>query len=432
MVGLSRLQGRTRVGRGQAMASILHGMDNCDVAIVGAGLTGLTAARVLVDAGLDVVVLEAADEPGGRVRTDAVDGVLLDRGFQLFNPAYPQAPRAFDLAALDLRPFRAGVAVAVGAERYVLADPRRFPSALTSTVRAPVGSLREKIALTRWLLEVGYGTPMRIKDRADSSFADELRSRGLDGRIADTVLRPFLAGVLGDAELSSSRRLVDLLMRAFVRGTPALPAAGMRALPDQLAGGLPAGVLHLNSPVLAVRPDRVTTTDGELTARAVVVACDPRTACALAGRPEPAMRALTTFYHLAERAPTSSAVLHIDGERRGPVVNTAVVSNVAPTYSAHAALIASTIVGADSSDEMQRRVRAHAGLIYGVNPSVWQHVASYPIPDALPAQFPPLTLRSPVRLDGPLFIGGDHRDTASIQGALVSGRRVAAAVIASI
>jgi phytoene dehydrogenase-like protein len=407
-------------------------MDNCDVAIVGAGLTGLVAARVLVDAGFDVVVLEAADEPGGRVRTDAVDGLLLDRGFQLFNPAYPQAARTFDLAALELRPFRSGVAVALGEERYVLGDPRRFPGALPSTVRSPVGSLREKLALTRWLLEVGYGAPARIKDRDDSSFADELRSRGLDGRIADAVLRPFLAGVLGDLELDSSRRLVDLLMRAFVRGTPSLPAAGIRALPDQLAAGLPAGVLRLNSPVTAVRPDRVIGVDAEVAARAVVIACDPRAACELAGLPDPPMRALTTFYHLAESAPTLSTLLHVDGERRGPVVNTAVVSNVAPTYSAHAALIASTIVGADGSEEMQRRVRAHAGLIYGVNPDSWQHVASYPITDALPSQRPPLTLRSPVKLEGPLFIGGDHRDTASIQGAVVSGRRVAAAVIAGI
>jgi Flavin containing amine oxidoreductase len=385
-----------------------------------------------VTAGLHVLLLEAADAPGGRVRTDVQDGVLLDRGFQLFNPAYPQAGRTFDLAALDLGSFRAGVAVAIGDERHLLGDPRRFPAALPASVRAPVGSLREKVALARWAAEVGFGSAERIKTRADTSFADELRGRRLDGRIADTVLRPFLAGVLGDPELSSSRRLVDLLMRAFVRGTPALPAAGMRALPDQLAARLPPGVLQLNRPVRAVRPHGLTTDDGEVTARAVVVACDPRTACALAGLPSPPMRSLTTFYHVAEEAPTLSAVLHIDGDGRGPVVNTAVVSNVAPTYSAHAALIASTIVGADDSADMERRVRAQAGLIYGVDPRAWRHVASYAIRDALPAQLPPLTLRSPVRLEGPLFIGGDHRDTASIQGAIVSGRRVAAAVLAAI
>jgi phytoene dehydrogenase-like protein len=403
-------------------------MDKRDVVIVGAGLAGLVAAGRLCAAGLDVLVLEAGDAPGGRIRTDAVDGLLLDRGFQLFNPAYPQAPHVFDLQALDLQPFRAGVVVALGQHRYLLGDPRRLPRATWSSLRAPVGSVREKAALLRWALEVGYGPAGRIKTRPDSSFADELRRRGLDGQIATTVLQPFLAGVLGDLELTSSRRLVDLLMRAFVRGTPALPAGGMQALPDQLADRLPAGVLRLNRTVRSVRGDRVVTDDEDVSARAVLMAAGPRIGCELAGLPAPAMRSLTTVYHLAEVAPSSLGILHVDGSHRGPIVNTAVVSNVAPTYARQGALIASTIVGSDDSPATRAAVRAQAGLIYGVDPTRWQEVATYVIADALPAQLAPLTLRSPIAIDGPLFVAGDHRDTASIQGAIVSGQRSSAAI----
>ena len=51
---------------------------------MGAGLAGLSAARTLHQAGVSFVLLEASDGYGGRVRTDNVDGFLLDRGFQIF------------------------------------------------------------------------------------------------------------------------------------------------------------------------------------------------------------------------------------------------------------------------------------------------------------------------------------------------------------
>ena len=54
-----------------------------DVAIVGAGLAGLSCAVMLERAGLSVRLLEAEDAPGGRIRTDQVEGFRLDRGFQL-------------------------------------------------------------------------------------------------------------------------------------------------------------------------------------------------------------------------------------------------------------------------------------------------------------------------------------------------------------
>jgi len=96
-----------------------------DVIVVGAGLAGLAAAVRLAGAGLDVTVLEAGDDVGGRVRTDHVDGLLLDRGFQLYNPAYPEGRRVLDLDALDLRPFSRGMLVAIGGRRYRLHDDRQ-------------------------------------------------------------------------------------------------------------------------------------------------------------------------------------------------------------------------------------------------------------------------------------------------------------------
>ncbi|WP_375499262.1 NAD(P)/FAD-dependent oxidoreductase [uncultured Jatrophihabitans sp.] len=402
----------------------------CDVVVVGAGLAGLNAARRLHRAGLSVLVLEASDAVGGRVRTDTVNGMLLDRGFQLLNPFYPRARADLDLAALDLRTFQAGAMVGHGDGRFVVADPRRSPRDLPADLRLPVGSLRAKASFVRWAATVGFGPASRIKRSPDRSLAEELRRRGLDGPLTESILRPFLSGVLGEDELRTSRRFAELIVRSFVRGSPGVPAAGMQAIPDQLAGALPPGTVRLSTPVTSVAPGVVRTAAGEFMARAVVVAADPVTAAALTGLPEPAMNALTTFYHRAPVSPAQRRLLHLDGDRRGPVANTAVLTDVAPAYAPGHALIASSVVGTDSSGEMAARVRTQAGLLYGVDPGEWEHVGTYAIPHALPAMPPGTPLRKPVRLADGLYVAGDHRDTASQQGALVSGHRAAGAVLA--
>ena len=172
---------------------------SADVVVVGAGLAGLAAAVRLQEAGVDTVVVEAAEAVGGRVRTDVVDGFRLDRGFQLLNPAYPEAERLLDLDALDLRAFDAGLAVARDGRRYILGDPLRMPSALPVDLTAPVGSVRAKASFGSWAAGLGLGSADSIRERPDRSLMDELRARGLDGALTDRVLRPFLSGVLADA-----------------------------------------------------------------------------------------------------------------------------------------------------------------------------------------------------------------------------------------
>ena len=111
------------------------------VIVVGAGLAGLAAARHLQHHGIPVVVLEGSDGVGGRVRTDIVEGFRLDRGFQLLNPAYPEARRVLDLPALALKPFVPGAEIVLRDTRARVADPRRRPSWAWSSLCAPVGSL---------------------------------------------------------------------------------------------------------------------------------------------------------------------------------------------------------------------------------------------------------------------------------------------------
>ncbi len=403
---------------------------SADVVVVGAGLAGLAAAVRLQQAGVDTVVVEAAEGVGGRVRTDVVDGFRLDRGFQLLNPAYPEAQRLLDLDTLELRPFDAGLAVARDGRRHILGDPLRMPSTLPVDLTAPVGSVRAKASFGSWAAGLGLGSADSIRERPDRSLMDELRHRGLDGALTERVLRPFLSGVLADHELASSQRVASMLLRAFARGNPSVPAQGMQAIPDQLAARLLPGSLHLGVRAVALASGHLDTDAGRVSARALVVAADPVTASELGAVPPAPMRSLTTWWFVATEPPTDRPLLHVDGDAAGPLANTVVMTNAAPTYGPGdgRALIGATAVGShpDRAAEVQR----HAGRIYGVDESGWELLRTDVIDRALPAHPPGQPLARRVELGDGLFVAGDHRDTPSTQGALVSGRRAADAVLA--
>jgi phytoene dehydrogenase-like protein len=404
-----------------------------DVAIVGAGLAGLAAARQLLIHGVDVVVLEASDGVGGRVRTDRVDGLLLDRGFQLFNPAYPEAARVLDYPALDLKPFVPGVIAATPGGPVRLGDPRRRPAWASDALARRSGSLASKLRFASYAWRTSHAPVSQIETSLDFPAEVALRSAGIDDAFLETVLRPFLAGVFLEEELTTSRRFMDLVLRSFVNGIPSVPAQGMQAIPEQLRDALPEGTVRLGAAARSVASGTVATDDGSVRARDVIVATDPVHAGELLpGLPVPAARSVTTWYFVADATELTSgdAVLVVDGARRGIVLNTVALTNAAPSYASDGrVLVSASALGVHDDAESTTRVLAHLELLYGVRTAEWENVATYAIPYALPAMPAPLDVRKPVAIDDGIYVAGDHRDTASIQGAMVSGRRAADAIL---
>jgi phytoene dehydrogenase-like protein len=402
----------------------------CDVVIVGAGLAGLTAADRLTRASLEVVVIESSDEVGGRVRTDQVGGFLLDRGFQVLNTGYPAARRILDLDALDLREFSRAALLHVDGRRVRVGDPRRELLALPRAVTAPIGGLRSKAALAAYA-GATVGLPARsVKRRRDLPAVDHWARHGLRGPAVDRLLRPFFSGVVLEEQLTTSSRFVDLMLRMFVRGSSAVPAGGMQQIAEQLASRLPAGSIHVRLPALGVDAREVATDAGTVAARAVVVATDVDSADELigGGLERPKWKGVTTFYHAAAQAPLDEPILLLDTDD-SPVNNTVVITAAAPSYAAdQRALVATSLVHDGRPLWDEAAVRSRLAVLYDVATAEWEHISTYDIPRALPAMPAPHNFRKPVR-HGKVFVCGDHRDSSSIQGALVSGERTALAVL---
>ncbi|NUV64496.1 NAD(P)/FAD-dependent oxidoreductase [Streptomyces sp. CAI-85] len=436
-----------------------------DVVVVGAGVAGLAAAHRLISAGVTTAVLEAAPYVGGRMSTEKVDGFRLDRIGQLLSTAWPELGLTPGLDALVLRPFapgvllhsdgrhhRAGARAGAGSTRGALHAVRALASAPRAgalprprpgvgavpapRVRpgAPLGTAVDQARLGAALTRLAATSAERLLRRPESPAAEALAARGLPARTLDGFLRPLLAALLCDPDLRTSSRCADLALRSFAAGRLCLPEGGAEVVPELLARTLPAGTVHTGVRATSVSTTSVTTAEhGEFRCRAVLVATDARSAAELLpGLRVPDFHPVTVLHHTTDEPPPTGASLLLDADRGGPVAHTAVVSGVDPSRApAGRALISSTVLGTPP-DGVDTAVRMHLSRLYGVPTTRWETLAVQHTAEAVPAMRPPHDPLRPVRLLAGLYVCGDHRDTSTVQGALHSAHRAAAAIVADL
>lgn len=410
-----------------------------DTVIVGAGLAGLSAARTLQRAGRDVLVLESSDGVGGRVRTDHVDGFLLDRGFQVLLTAYPEAQRQLDYGRLDLQPFAPGAVVWHKGKGSIVADPARAMRSLGSTALAPIGTPADKarIASMRW--RVQHTPPAEMLRGPDTETGAALRARGFSDTAIERFFVPLFGGIQLDPSLRTSSRMFDVIFRMLADGDSAVPAAGMGAISAQLAAGLAPGTVRLNTEVAAIDGTSARLASGDLLrAHSLIVATEGPVASRLLGLRSVASRPAACVYFAASSSPVSHRFIVLDSSGRGPALNVAMTSNVAPSYAPVGQhLIAAAVPGpiaADhsvSDEQLAAAVRSQLRGWWGAQVDSWRTLRTYRIAHGQPDQSPPFSPKRRVSLGEGRFVCGDHRDTGSIQGALYSGRRCAEAVLAA-
>lgn len=412
-------------------------MPTYDVLIVGAGLAGLCCAHELHRHDVSFKVVEASDGIGGRVRTDEVDGFLLDRGFQVLLTAYPEAQRVLDYDALDLRSFYDGALVRFDGAFHRIADPLREPLAAPQTAFSPIGTLADKLRVLKLRQAVRSPSLDGLWARPEVTTQAALAERyGFSDVMIERFFRPFLGGILLDCDLEASSRAFEFYFRMFTEGETAVPAHGMQQIPEQIAASLPDHTIQTSTRVQHAAPGQIMLEHGgTVESRAVVVATDgPELAYLLDNFDPPASRSVLCLYYAATETPTADPVLVLNGEGEGPVNNLTVMSAVSPHYApAGQSLISVSVVGNPSRPdaEVEARVRTHLRRWYGDVVDTWRHLKTYRIVHAQPAQ-PPSALtppERPARLADGLYLAGDHRTNASINGAMRSGCRAADAVL---
>lgn len=422
------------------------------VLIIGAGMAGLTCAVYLKQAGVDALVLDAADGVGGRVRTDVVDGFRLDRGFQILLTAYPEARRLLNYTALDLQQFRSGALIRdhtsdTSDNWMTLLNPFQEPFSVFQTLASPIGTLGDKLRIFELMRRTQELPISELFRQTPTTTLALLHEIGFSDRIINRFFRPFFGGVFLEDALTTSSNFFEFCFRMFFSGDAAVPARGIGAIPEQLAGRLSPGQIRLKTLVRRIDGNSVVLDSGEtLTGSAVVLAVDAAQAAVLLGTagqegPAPTEQSFnrtTCTYFAAPKSPEpipAKKLLMLNPDRSSAVHNLAVMSDVAPNYApAGRTLISVSTQGLETVNEtaLAERIQQELTDWFGAEVRTWQHLRTYHLPYALPSYNPPLNGGTAVRslkLTESFYQCGDQTAYPSLNAAMQTGREVAELIV---
>lgn len=413
------------------------------IVIIGGGLSGLAAASELNHRSIPFLIVEASDRWGGRLRSDRVDGFLIDRGFQVLQTAYPEAQKQLDYTALKLRKFQPGALIRTKGRFVEMSDPWRRPSAALATLFNGIGTFGDRWRLAKLRSRLVRQSIDSILSSPDESTADFLlKTCGFSRDLVDRFFRPWFSGVFLENRLETSCRFFQFVFKMLAQGDAALPEQGMQAIPQQLAARLPASSLRLNTRVVGLAAESVQLSSGEqLAATGIVLATEGSTAADLLSKsgisnlPAPALQptkfqSTVCFSFAAPQPPHPTKMLMLNSELAGPIAHMSIPSNVAPSYAPPGKALVSVTAMTGSAEEaaaLREPVLAQLRDWFGPQVERWSLVAESFVPEALPRQLPGSyePAKSDYQLAPQLVRCGDYLGTASINGALLAGREAA-------
>ena len=409
-----------------------------EIIIVGAGMAGLTAAKILKSYNRKVLVLEAESEVGGHLRTDKMDGFLLDRGFQVLFTAFPEAMRYLDYELLDLRPFTSGAYVCKENRISYFSDPIRNPSEFLKGVFAPIGSLTDKMKLLKLRFDLSACSIDDIFSRPETTTDVYLKNKGFSEQIISNFFRPFFSAIFFEPKLQTSSRMFEFVFKMMNEGDTVVPSGGMGMIPKQLASFLKPDELLLNEKVMNINGNEVFTYSGKrFKAKAILLATDADCVPMPFKGVKNLYRKATTIYFSAAHAPIRQGTITLNASNSKLVNNVAVMDQVSSSYAPTGRSLISVSLTGDfehiNQKELVKRVIDELKRWYPGAPQ-WLYLKTYHIPHPLPENTKVCNelSRDSLKIGPNQYICGDYLLNSSLNGAMRSGRLAAELIMSEV
>lgn len=402
-----------------------------DVAIVGAGLSGLSAALHLEGKGFKVAVFEATGQIGGRCKTEYFDGFILDKGLHFFQKAYAESKKLLDYRSLRLESVYPGAMVHYKNNFHLVTNPLKKVGDLLSNAISPVSTFKDKIKMLALLTQVTAYPDKGIFNMEDKNVRTFLQERGFSEQFVEAFFKPFVRSVFHDDMEKVSSRLFCYMLKTFSMEDNALPANGISSIPHQLASHLKTDTIHLHSKVKKISEDGLFLTNGEtISAKKIILAVPPhRIEELLPGHlTDVEFLPATCLYFASKTAPIQQPIILLNGDDNGIVNNVFVPTTLQPSYApAGSHLISVTLRHSPdvTDDELIDLVLQEMISWFGVKVNEWAHLKTYHIQNAIPRKERLQNIQYTMYAGNDIYLCGDHLSFGSINSALASGRETA-------
>lgn len=410
-------------------------MEKEKIYIIGAGLSGLIAALELERAGFSPLILEGSEGVGGRMKTDQVDGFLLDHGFQVLNTAYPEAKRYLDFQGLKLKTFDPGAVIFEGRTSYSITDPMRNPLKIVGMAFSKVGTLLDKIKMFTLTQELKKKSNEDLFNEPSLPTHQYLREYGFSEQIITNFFEPFFRGIFLEKHLNTSSRMFEFVFKMFALGNAAVPENGMGEIPAMIRRQLSKTQIYFNTPVEKIEGKTIHLSNGEiLEADRIIIAVQPdKVLKQLQGQFAPSRQVINLYFSLQKSFLARPMIGLQPGDHL--VNNLVFMSDVSKAYATEGrALLSVSVLESDlSQDQLIQAVQAELEHISGVNAEYFKFIRAYHIPYALP-NLEDLKYSMPMtecKITDHVYLAGDYLLNGSINAAMTSGRTAAEAVVHS-
>lgn len=408
--------------------------DSYDALIIGAGVAGLTAAKELEEYHLKTLVIDAAPQAGGRLKTDHFKGFQMDQGFQVLLSAYPMVKKHLDLKALECEAFDSGAYCFDKKGGFAVADVNRNPSAYIKMLFSPVGSLSDKLKLARLRKQVLAKSEEEIFNDPESTTMAFLQKFGFSKKIITRFFKPFFGGIFLEPELETSSRQFQFIFKMFALGEAVLPKGGIVAIAEQLKGQLKKTEFRFNTEVKEIRSGEVVLKDDStVKGKQIIIAGDPSELLEQY-ESDVSWNDTQQLYFSGPKGNLARKTIALSFAKDSLINNIACLSKVQPSYAPkgqHLYSVSLNETSSESEERLEEKVRRELQLIIGGDFREWEFLRSYRVQKALP-RLNNLAYERPFeesRITDSIYIAGDHLLNPSLNGAMLSGEMAAKALI---
>jgi protoporphyrinogen oxidase len=403
--------------------------------IIGAGISGLIAARVLEDSGFNPVVIEATDRAGGRVKTDILNGFQLDHGFQVLLTSYPAAQKYLDFEALDLQLFLPGASIFKGKKQKIIGDPLRDLSLLFPTLLSGIGSLSDKLRILKLNNYLKKKSLSAIFLDPEQSTFSYLKAYGFSTKIISEFFKPFFSGIFLETQLETSSRMFEFIYKMFGEGDASIPKAGIEAIPVQLLQNLKHTTFEYTTKVASIKDGEVVLENGtKLESHFTIVATEASSLISNLRNQATQWKSCDTLYFETDKRVIQDKLIGLIAAEGTLINNIFYPTSLQTASESSKELLSVTVIDNQNLskemliEEVKKELSEHCGI------DSCQFIKQYTIPMALP-QLENLKyemLASETRLTTSVFLAGDTQLNGSLNAAMISGERAALGVVEAI